>query len=75
MSSQKIKETEQAYQIATARVKNGVGINLDAIKAQTDLTEAHLEFKTAVMNYNNSQLKLLYETGQLASNRISQSSD
>lgn len=70
VTKQKTIETEEAYRIAMARVKNGIGINLDAVKAQTDLTEANLEHKTTVMNYNNAQLKLLYETGQLTPQRI-----
>ncbi len=70
VNQQKIKETEEAYKIAMARAKNGVGINLDTIKAQTDLTEARLEYNTSIMNYNNAQLKLLFETGQLTPQKI-----
>lgn len=70
VTKQKIQETKEAYKIAMSRVRNGIGINLDAVKAQADLTEARLEYKNAVMNYNNAQLKLLFETGQLTPERI-----
>ncbi|MDX1920322.1 MAG: hypothetical protein SFU25_06260 [Candidatus Caenarcaniphilales bacterium] len=37
---------------------------------QTDLTEARLEYQTAIMNYNNAQLKILFETGLRVPSKI-----
>jgi outer membrane protein TolC len=65
LTQQKIKETEEEYRISMARLKTGVGIYLDVAKAQTDLTQAKLDFLTAATSYNNAQVKLLYETGEL----------
>jgi OMF family outer membrane factor len=70
VTQQKIKETEEAYRIALARLQNGVGIYLDVAKAQTDLTQARLDYLSAVMSFNNAELKLLYETGQLSPSNI-----
>ncbi len=70
VTKQRIETNQEAYKMALSRINNGVGINLDAVKAQTDLVKSQIEYVTAVMNYNNSQLKLLYETGQLSPQKV-----
>lgn len=62
---QKMNAALESYRIAGSRLKHGVGLNLDVVQAQKDLTDARLEYQNAVMNYNIAQIKLLYETGQL----------
>jgi outer membrane protein TolC len=62
---QKMNASLESYRIAGSRLKHGVGLNLDVVQAQKDLTDARLEYQNAVMNYNIAQIKLLYETGQL----------
>ncbi len=69
---EKLDSSQEAFRIAQARYKFGVGINLEIVQAQTKLTEARLDYQSAVMNYNTSQVRLLYETGQLTPDRIRQ---
>lgn len=70
VATQKLKSTQEAYRISFARLKAGVGINLEIIQAQTKLTEARSEYQENAMNYNNAQINLLYETGLLNPNQI-----
>ncbi|MFH0701987.1 MAG: TolC family protein [bacterium] len=70
VSLEKIDSTQEEYRITLARLKTGIGINLEVIKAQTDLAEARLAYQTSARDYNIAQLKLLYETGQLTPEKI-----
>jgi len=70
VTKEKMEDAKEAYRIALARLKMGVGINLEAIQAQSELTKSNLEYQTAVKDYNVSQLNLLYECGQLTPDKI-----
>jgi len=65
LNQQRCHEAEEAYRIAKARFEAGVALNLEVIQAEANLTSTRLNLYTAVMNYNISQLQLLYETGQM----------
>jgi outer membrane protein TolC len=65
LEQQRCLETEEAYRIAKARFDAGVALNLEVVQAEAAMTAARLKLQTAVMNYNITQLRLLYETGQL----------
>ncbi len=41
---------QEAYRISFARLKAGVGINLEIIQAQTKLTEARSEYQENAIN-------------------------
>lgn len=70
VTEQKVEAALATYKLAGARLRTGVGLNLELVQAQKELTASRLEHQTAIMNYNNAQLKLLYETGQLTPQTI-----
>ena len=70
VATAQLKSTQEAHRISISRQKAGLGINLEIVHAQTKLTEARLEYQDAALKYNNSQIKLLYETGQLTVKKI-----
>lgn len=65
VSEDKAHSAGEAYRIAGARHKAGVGVGLEVVQAQKDLTDARMEHVNAIMNYNIAQLKLMFESGQL----------
>lgn len=70
VAEQAIETALESYRIAGVRLKGGVGLNLDLIEAQKELTTARMEYQAALMNFNIAQLRLLYETGQLTPHNI-----
>lgn len=70
ITKEKMEDAKEAYRIALARLRTGVGLNLEVIQAQSELTKSNLEYQVAVRDYNISQLNLLYECGQLTPDRI-----
>jgi len=70
ITKEKIEDAKEAHRIALARLKTGIGLNLEVIYAQSQLTKANLEYQSAVKAYNSSQVELLYECGQLTPNKI-----
>jgi len=65
ITRQKVQSALEGFEVARRRRASGLGINLDVVQAQKDLSDARQEFYTAIMNYNNYELRLLYEIGQL----------
>lgn len=61
----KIESSQEALRIAKARLKTGVGINLEIIQAESNLAQSELAYETAIMNYNISQVNLLLQCGLL----------
>lgn len=70
ITQEKVETAAESFKIARHRRMSGMGINLDVIQAEKDLSDARQEYFSAVMNYNISQLKLLFQTGQLTPQRI-----
>lgn len=56
---------EQSLQLTTQRRTYGVGVVLENLKAEEDLTEARHELLRAIADYNIAQYKLLRATGRL----------
>jgi multidrug efflux system outer membrane protein len=71
IANEKIENSKEAYRIAMARLKTGIGLNLEVIQTQGELIKANLEYQSAIKDYNISQLQLLYECGILTPERIS----
>jgi outer membrane protein len=65
VTQQKVAAAQEAYRISKARKTKGFGIELEVLKAQSDLSTASQELQDTIYHYNTSQLRLLYETGQL----------
>ena len=70
VSHKKLTSAQEAYRISQAREDTGVGIHLEVLDAQSQLSEARQSYFDAVRDYNIAQLKLLYETGQLTPDRL-----
>jgi outer membrane protein TolC len=66
----KINSAQEAYTISKFRSSEGIGINLEIIQAQTELTEARLDYQTAANNYNNAQINLLHKIGKLTPDKV-----
>lgn len=62
------KQSEIAFQVqqtAQAKLLEGDGILLDLIKAQTDKTQKDIELSRAKINYDISQIDIMYHMGLL----------
>ncbi|MDX1919722.1 MAG: TolC family protein [Candidatus Caenarcaniphilales bacterium] len=70
VAQSRINSAREAYTIAKFRSSEGLGINLEVIQAQTELTKAQLDYQTAASNYNGSQINLLQKIGELTPERI-----
>jgi len=70
VARKRLDSAQRAYEIAKARQETGVGIQLEIMTAQTQQAEARQRFLDAVMALNNSQIRLMYETGQLTHERV-----
>lgn len=70
IASEKIENAKEAYRISIARLKTGVGLNLEVIHAQGELIKSNLEYQTAIKEYNIAQLQLLYECGELTPEKL-----
>lgn len=66
----KMTSAQSALKITHARQQHGVGIHLEVVQAETKLAEARQEYLDAVMRYNNAQLQLMFEVGELTPNRV-----
>ena len=65
VAQEKIDAAQKQYKITQAKEEAGDASKLDILKAQSVLTQAQLEYQTAAMNNNVSQLALLYKVGGL----------
>ncbi|MBX2861531.1 MAG: TolC family protein [Vampirovibrio sp.] len=69
-SQANVTAARQAHLLAEVQLKGGIGTTFDLMKKHVELNEAELAYLTTVMEYNNSQIKLLYETGQLTPENV-----
>ncbi|HEY9679314.1 MAG TPA: TolC family protein [Drouetiella sp.] len=60
-----VSATEE-LRLAQLRKTSGLGINLDIITAQRDLTQARVDKAQAIINYNIAQVQLLHDTGLIS---------
>ena len=70
LSLQAIHAAELSVKVAELKLKGGIGIAQDVIKARTEWVNAQQLYQTQVAQYNASQLQLLFDTGQLVPDRI-----
>jgi outer membrane protein TolC len=64
-TSEVISATEE-LRLAELRKTSGLGLNLDIITAQRDLTQARVSKAQAIIDYNIAQVQLLHDTGQIS---------
>lgn len=62
----KVASAYEELRLAQLRFQNGVGKNIDILKAQEDYTSAQIEDAQALVAYNVSQAKLLHDIGMIS---------
>jgi len=70
ITRQKVQSSLEGFEVARRRRASGLGINLDVVQAQKDLSDARQEYYTAIMNFNKYELRLLYEIGLLTPDNL-----
>lgn len=56
---------KESVKLAMLRFNYGKGILLDVIQAQSEATQARIEYVETIINYNISQIALLYNSGMI----------
>lgn len=70
VDQKRLMTATETYKMAKARLRTGFGNNLDLIKANETLLDAQKNLLDTVLNLNKTQLRLLYETGQLTPDAV-----
>lgn len=65
-----VRSSNEELRLAQLRFQNGVGRNIDVLKAQQDYTSSLIEKARAIVNFNNAQIDLLHDTGLISSSTI-----
>lgn len=61
-----VRSANEELRLAQLRFQNGIGRNIDVLKAQQDYTSALIEKARALVNFNNAQVDLLRDTGMIS---------
>lgn len=65
ITKRRMEYSRESIKLAMLRFNNGKGILLDVIQAQSEMTQARVEYVSAIIKYNISQTQLLFNTGQI----------
>lgn len=65
-ASIQIRAAEEELRIAKKRMETGIGLNIDVLNAQRDLTQASINKARAVVDFNVSQAQLLRDIGTIS---------
>jgi outer membrane protein TolC len=65
-----VESSEEELRLAQLRFQNGLGKNIDVLKAQQDYTSSLIEKARALVNFNNAQVDLLRDTGLISYSRL-----
>ncbi len=65
ITKQRVEYSNASVKLAMLRFNSGKGILLDVIQAQSQMTQARIEYVNAVIKYNISQSQLLFESGMI----------
>jgi outer membrane protein TolC len=65
-ASNEVLSSAEELRLAELRKASGLGINLDIITAQRDLTQARVSKAQAIIDYNIAQVQLLHDTGMIS---------
>jgi len=71
-ASTQIAAAEEELRIAKKRMEAGVGLNIDVLNAQRDLTQASINKARAIIDFNIAQAQLLHDTGLISSRTLTQ---
>jgi outer membrane protein len=66
-----VRSANEELRLAQLRFQNGVGRNIDVLRAQQDYTQALLEKARAIVNFNTAQVDLLRDTGMITASTVS----
>ena len=70
ITKERIEYAKESVKLAILRFDWGKGILLDVIQAQSQMTQARVEYAETVIKYNISQISLMFETGQLDKEKL-----
>ena len=62
--------SRQGIKLALLRFDNGKGILIDVIQAQSEATQARVQYASSIIRYNIAQVELLYNIGIITSQKI-----
>ncbi len=70
INKQRLDFSKESIKLATLRFNNGKGILLDIIEAQNEVTSARVQYVASIINFNISQLELLFNSGTITKEKI-----
>jgi outer membrane protein len=68
-----VNSSRQQLQVASDRLQQGVGTDIDAVNAQRDYTAALVDKANAIVKYNVSQAQLLQAIGRISTGALTSS--
>jgi outer membrane protein TolC len=70
-ANSQIRAAEEELRISAKRMQAGVGLNLDVLNAQRDLTQARINKARAIIDFDIAQANLLHDTGLISMEALS----
>ncbi len=61
---------EEELKIAKKRMEAGIGLNIDVLNAQRDLTQAQINKAQAIVDFNIAQAQLLHDVGLISTETL-----
>jgi outer membrane protein TolC len=71
-ASAQIRAAEEELRIAVKRMKAGIGLNIDVLNAQRDLTQAGINKAKALVDFNVAQSQLVHDVGLISASGLTQ---
>ena len=72
INKKRMEYTLESVKLAMLRFNYGKGILLDVIQAQSEATEARVQYVSSIIKYNISQAELLFNCGTISIDKIIQ---
>lgn len=69
-ASVQIKAAEEELRIASKRMQTGIGLNIDVLNAQRDLTQAGINKARALVDFNVAQVQMLRDIGLISADTV-----
>ena len=70
VTKQRVDYSKESIKLAMLRFNNGKGILLDIIQAQSEATQARIEYVATIAKYNIAQLQILYNCGTITEDGV-----
>ena len=70
INKSRLDYSRQGIKLALLRFDNGKGILIDVIQAQSEATQARVQYASSIIRYNIAQVELLYNIGIITSQKI-----